>query len=332
MFCAPLIVLTCVALGDDSARQRAARIENMTAEQKEELLRKKQRFEELSKEDQDRLRVLHEAIARDPQAQQLEETAKRFNRWLATLSSPQRAALLDIQDPQERIARIKEVMQQQQEQRFRDFLPTLSQEDREAVRNWLSDKWLADFVMRHEEAVAKNMSREVRDRLNDLPQDDPRRREMLMGSWKMQYARNEPETPVPNQPAIDELLASLSAETRQQLTQPPMDEQRQARVRELVRAAVWSRSPPQVTREELLKFYEGMKSDDPRRERLEGREGDDLYRELMRMWSVERMDRWRKGGAGPPGPRGGTGEPPGGKILIKRRPDDGEPPPPPPRP
>lgn len=292
----------------DTSQDRAAKLQSLTPEKKEELLRKKQRFDNLNQEDQDRLRKLHEDIAADPHSQALEQTATRYNQWLATLTSPQRAALLTIQNPQERIARIKELMQQQAEQRFREFLPNLPDEDRQVV-----NKWVGDFVTAHEDEIRNQMRPEWREKLAEARDHEARRRDLAM-SWAFRYRRKEPGTPVPTAEDFDRLLGGLSAQTRREMNQTATaPKERQALLEELVRGATISRYFPPVSRDELLKFYSDMKPDDPRRERLEPLEGDALYRELMRTYATERFGG---PGPGPPGMRGGPfggrgGGPPG---------------------
>jgi hypothetical protein len=316
---------------DDSA-ENAARLEKLSPEEKEALLKKKRRFDDLSEPEKSQLRELHRGIMSDADAEALSETVVRYNRWLRSLDPPQRADLLDIRDPAERIAKIKELMQQQEERRFREFIRDeaahLSSEDKETFF-----RWFGDFVMRHQESIVRHLPRELRDRLSSLPDEIARRRELMRG-WSIQYSRHENDTPVPSQNDIDQLLAKLSAEARKPFASA---DTRAARVIEFMRAAAFSRLVPQVTRDELLKFYAGMKSDDPRRERLEGREGDELLNELRRMWV---MDRWRERGGSMNSSRGGFPGPPpgrgGGPRLDDQSPPprDGRPPPdgPPPRP
>ena len=288
---------------------KAARLEKMPAEQKEELSRKKQRFEGLAASEQERLRGLHAAIASDPRKSELEDTVQRYNQWLATLTSPQRAALLTIQDPQERIARIKELIQLQAEQRFHAFLPNLPDDDRKVTY-----KWVGDFVTKHAAQIRQHMPREWQDRLTGL--DEEARRRELARTWSWRYRRQEPGAATPTKEEFAQLFTSLSAETRQWIEQTSQstdakqtDDQRQARLVELIRAATFSRFFPSVSREELLKFYTAMKADDPRRERLEPLEGESLYRELRTMYFAERFGG-PSGQRGPPRPGGGPPGPP----------------------
>ena len=75
----------------------------MTPDQKQELRRKKFRFDELSAEEQQHLRELHHSIVTDPNAEELVDTVTRYNRWLANLDASERSDLLDIKEPEKRI-------------------------------------------------------------------------------------------------------------------------------------------------------------------------------------------------------------------------------------
>src|SRR5436309_2734094 len=137
---------------DDDYAQSAARLEKMTADQKDDLRRKKSRFDALSPAEQQKLRELHASIASDPSSKELLETVKSYNRWLATLDSVERSTLLDIKDPEERIARIKTLMQQQEERRFREFAGNLPEEDRIAVY-----KWLGEWAVAHADEIREQL-------------------------------------------------------------------------------------------------------------------------------------------------------------------------------
>src|SRR5206468_12011498 len=144
-----------VARADDSYAENAARLEKMTADQKEDLRRKKLRFDGLSSDEQQKLRDLHASITSDSSSQELLETVKSYNRWLATLDSSERSTLLDIKDPQQRIARIKELMQQQEERRFRDYAGNLPEEDRSAIY-----KWLSEWAVAHADEIREQLPRD----------------------------------------------------------------------------------------------------------------------------------------------------------------------------
>jgi hypothetical protein len=341
-----------VARGQETYSERVERLAKMSDEEKIELQHKKERFDELSKETQEKLRALHVSITSDAKARELEETVKRYNQWLASLESPQRAFLLSIQNPKERITRIKELMQQQEERRFREFTQNLPEEDRKTI-----SKWLEEFVSRHAEEIRNRLPDDMKKRVDEVPEES--RRGELLRAWQQARMRDR-NLPYPSVEETKELIPLLSPAAQSRVTAAPsastdpsqtQDQVEHGRIVDLIRAVNFSRMFPHVSNEELLKFYQAMKSDDWRRERLEGLEKDKLYDELRRMWNSERYAKrggpggQRGGPGGPGGPRGEGGpRPPDGRGGFRpedrrdgkgfggKRPPDGKefPPPPPP--
>ena len=343
-----LVALACVgalvlggkiASGDESDEQKAARITQMSDEQKAELLGKKERFESLTEAEKSRLVGLHKAVSSEPNALKLEETIRRYNRWLSNLSSGQRAAILKIADPQQRIVKIKELMEQQEKDRFTLFVEEeVTKPDRDAIYAWVED-----FVAKNAQKIMHKLPEQSRERLDRIP-DEVERRRQLLGTWSWHLRRRDPDMPMPKKSDFDELFAKLSPEARTRVNALTKADTRDQRLTDLMRAAIVSRNYTPPTRDELVRFYAGMPSDDPRRERLEGLERDNLYEELKRMYNAERFGfRYGRGGRGQgpgPGPRGDggefRGERPDGKggmkvkIIEGKRPPPGEFPPPPP--
>jgi hypothetical protein len=60
-----IVGLAAVAWADSHA-ERAQKLAKLTADEKEELLRKKERFDKLEPEEQERLRKLHESLSKSP--------------------------------------------------------------------------------------------------------------------------------------------------------------------------------------------------------------------------------------------------------------------------
>jgi hypothetical protein len=326
--------LSVSVAADDSYARNAARLEEMTPEQKEELARKKAQFDVLTAAEKQHLRDIHAAITADPNAKELSETATKYARWLAALDPAERAPLLDIQDPKQRIARIKEIMQQQEERRFRFYAGNLPEEDRKAIYKWL-DEWM----LANESEIRERAPRDSRQRIDEAPDADARRR-ALIEAWQRgrqrlapgpdDYAELFKRLSTETQKYVESLVATtLAAEPEKDRTPARHQELRQQRLESLVQTARFSRFSSPVSMDELLKFYHAMKPDDPRRERLEGKEGEELRRELQRMYNWEHMvGRGPGPGPGPGGrgfgmPPGPWGPPPGmrgdGRSL---RPDD----------
>ncbi|HEX5105162.1 MAG TPA: hypothetical protein VFV87_15185, partial [Pirellulaceae bacterium] len=125
----------------DTPAERAASLSKLSPDQKEELLRKKQRFDALDPAEQQRLRELHAALSAGADAEQLHTTAVRYANWLKGLQPGERAEVLSL-PADKRIVRIREIVSQQERQRFRD-LSNLPPNDQEFVYQWL-DKFVAD--------------------------------------------------------------------------------------------------------------------------------------------------------------------------------------------
>jgi hypothetical protein len=287
----------------ESEAERAERLRNMTAEQKEDLLRKKEHFDKLEGGDaeRERLRALHASIAAAENSSELQSTLSRYHAWLGTLSSSQRAEVRDL-PADKRIARIKELVRQQEMQRFQAFVGNLGESDRQAIF-----KWLGDFVMEHEDEILDQLSRDQRQAIDG--QTDPEIKQRMLG-FQMAIQRQNPKMPTPDREDLNKLLASLTAETLAQIEQAPATEQPE-RVRELVRAAIFSRRIPPVSDEDLRKFYTDLQAE--QRERLEGLEPEEFKRRLTWMYHAEKSGYRSGGGPGRwPGFGGGFG-PPGGR-------------------
>jgi hypothetical protein len=294
-------VLSTVGSAAETEAERAERLKSMTAEQKEELLRKKARFDKLDggEAERERLRTLHASIEASDNNTELQETLKRYHAWLGTLSPIDRDDIRDL-PPEQRIPRIKELLKQQEMQRFQAFVGNLGDDDRQAIF-----KWLGEFVLAHEEEILEQLPNDERRRIRAM--SDPEIKQRMLG-FQMAAQRQNPKMPTPGSEDLNKLLASLTPETLAQIEQAPATEQPE-RVREMVRAAIFSRRIPPVSDEELRKFYTGLQAD--QRERLEGLEPEEFKRRLTWMYHAEKSGY--RGGGGPGrwpgfGPSGRPGE------------------------
>jgi hypothetical protein len=298
---AALVALACsFARAEESSAERAQRLAAMTAEQKDELLRKKQRFDDMEPPDREKLRELHVAIESSPQAPQLQETLTRYHAWLNTLSSLQRSELLSLSDD-ERIGKIKELLRQQELQRFQTFAGNLPERDRDIIY-----RWVAEFIRRHQEELEERLPPDARDRYRAV-RDEASRTRML--AFHLQWRWHEGSQPLPTSEDIGQLVPSLSAEAQAHIKQVQTAEEQHQRVKELARAAIMSHLVPRASEEELRKFYDQLPVE--QRARLEGLEGEEFKRELRKMYNSarfrERGGPWAGWGGGPRGPRSGDG-------------------------
>jgi hypothetical protein len=279
----------------DSYREQRAKLETMSAEEKEQLQRKKERFEALSQSEQERLRELHSAVAATAESDQLLAVMSRYNDWLKTLTSAVRAELLSL-PAEERIKRIKELKQDQEQQRFREFANNLPEQDMNIIYSWIED-----FVGRNESELIKRIPPEFRRRL-EQQRDSAERRKALVTS--LMWRRGDDDSPKPSESDVAELLPKLSEETRKQIDRTTSTEEKLLAVRTLVGAAVLSKVFPPISDEQRQQVFAKLNSVE--RDRLEQMAPDMMRRELTRMYHAEQFrsrEGWRGGPPGPGGPR-----------------------------
>jgi hypothetical protein len=310
----PLVVvlwLTVAVLADTRA-ERAARLTKLTPAEKEDLLRKKERFEKLEPAERDRLRHLHESLSAVPDADQLHGVLERYSNWLKGLNSAQRSEILDM-PPDERIARIKELVRIQEGIRFRDFVDySLPAADQELIY-----KWLEKFVAENEKEILDSI-RDDRDRrwVREIKDDQARRRHLIM---RLPHRWGNSRMPFPSKEEIQEMIAKLSEMTRVAIDKAQDANERQARANQLVGAAIGSIVIPHVNEAELLSFYAALPAD--KRAPLENLDSEELRMSLRKLWRAEKLrEQWGgRGGSRPPGGDGPRGR--GGPL-----PDFGQPP------
>jgi hypothetical protein len=318
-------------------------IEARSAEEKKALLEKKVRFDSLPVDEQNRLRELNTAITSSAHGQQLQSTLDRYHEWLKSLSTKQRADLLEL-PADKRIERIKELKIEQERARLRDLggkqLPEI---DVDAIFNWLDE-----FMKQHEDKYLERLREDDRKKLID--QDEVSRRRSLMRHIIMRGPRND--FPMPMREDFDRLLPTLSAATRAALESAKTPEEKQQVARQWIFSAMISKVLPAASEEDLRKVFNELPSD--QRERLERKSPEEVKRELTwrfhwKQWpGRDGREGWRGPGSGfGPGPRpggpgggttgqgpagpGGPGRGPGGDRPKRPEPSDGERPPPPPR-
>lgn len=132
---AATLALTCLvsrASAEETLEERRARVEQMDADQKEQLLQNYQRFVRLDEAERERLRKLHNDLETAPDAADLRNVLQRYNDWLSDLKENQRAEILSA-PPEERLKRIESMRAAQKKQEgFR-----LGATDVEVMRSWV---------------------------------------------------------------------------------------------------------------------------------------------------------------------------------------------------
>jgi hypothetical protein len=282
---------------EESPAERRARVKNLSPEAKEELRLKEERFANLSESERQRLRSLHEELSKCDDSARLQGVLERYHAWLATLSSTERAKLLDL-PADERIKRIKKTMEEQEEQRFRDLarVEKLSPADQEAI-----GKWLESFIDAHQAEILAATQEQWRP-----SEGSAGYRMALTFQLLWHWTSEDSKMPKPSAEEVNDLVASLSPEARKPFEAKHEPGVKTKLVQEWVRAAIVSRRMPlPVSTETLLKFYKEELSDQER-ERLDNLPNERWQDELRRAYTRRYGQRGWPGRGG----RGGRGGPP----------------------
>jgi hypothetical protein len=286
------LVLTAWA---DTPAERTKRLADLSPEQKEDLLRKKQRFDALDDAERQRLRELHAELSAAPDAAQLQGVLVRYSNWLKALQPTLRAEVTNVKLPAEkRIERIKEIVREQETKRFSEFVRfNLPPEDLDAIYQWL-DRFVEEKERKIMDAIHDDRDRR---RIRDIDDDRARRRTLIT---RLAFRRPDSKMPFPSKDDIHQMVAGLSEATRKELNQTQDADVREGRAYELVFAAIGSIAFPPPSEEELRKFFAQLPAE--RRSPLENLDPDELQSTLRQMW---RMEQFRERGGPPRGSWGG---------------------------
>jgi len=284
--------------GQDRAGQDLA---GLSPAEKKELQGKQERFYRLDPQAQDEMRQLHDDLARAADAPRLQAVLTRYSRWLQTLSSGQRADLLSL-PPDERVAEIKRLLQQQTASRMRSYVPRkLADDDLQAIANWVEQ-----MVQRREPEILQRWPM-FKERLDGMV--DAKRRTQTL-AFMVQRAGLQRDWLKPTLDEIESLRTALSAEAQQELDKAKAEGRLPELAEAWMRAAMFSRlAGPPVDPEQLRRFFkEDLKPEE--REYLESLPPERMQAELVRMYVSHRFRRdgfpdWpgiRKQGGGLRGP------------------------------
>jgi hypothetical protein len=233
-------------------------IAQLSINERQELLRNQERFNELTTAEQQRLRTLHEELVADPASATLYGVLERYHEWLKTLSPEQRAELADL-SAAPRIDRIAKLLakqkeeQQRKQQRFTGGEP-LPPEDVQVIFDWFEE-----LVQRHRDELLASMPANRRADVEKLDETGKKRALMFVA---LRRWRNEP---IPlGVDDFDRLVTRLSPTAREQLEKADTPQRKRHLAREWlfqVMASRWGsmsvrRSLASIASEELERFFQ----------------------------------------------------------------------------
>jgi hypothetical protein len=332
------------ARAEETLAERKARIAAMSAAEKEELRRKKDRFDKFDEEKQIKLRNVREQIASDPNSDQLLAVMERYRTWLTTLTALERDELRGLQG-QARVERIKELMEKQRDQRIREATRgvAFSREERERVYRWLDS-----YFKSHEKELLDALPAEAR-KDTERRKGTPFFHMMLFSQW-MRHDGSKKPLPLDEKEIekLKQVLPPKAQELFDKATDPLAKREIAHRLilASLPRFGGWPsrgrhdprrsggpswRPGPRISQESLQKFFENELSDEERRD-VTQHSGESMHRELMRLYFKKKFGSRRGGdrrGPGPPGDRrperrgGEAGPPKRDRPPGRRGPDEG---------
>ena len=139
---------------DEDLPSRRRQIANMSLDEKEQLLRSEVRFTSLSPEEQRSVWRLHQDLQNDPERERLRAIMHDYYEWLKPLS-PLRWEMLAEMEPDQRVASVKKLLQEEQR---REGGRRPGRKDMEAV--W---KWMSDCALQHAAALLPELPKAQRE-------------------------------------------------------------------------------------------------------------------------------------------------------------------------
>ncbi|HUE71607.1 MAG TPA: hypothetical protein VMP01_12045 [Pirellulaceae bacterium] len=284
---------------------RAGQVAKLRPEEKAKLIQRNERFLALSPAEQDRLRKFHEKISSASESQQLVTALGRYSQWLKTLTPQQQAELVGL-SIDERLAKIREIQQDQVKAHFWQLAWQLERDDLEMIYAWMED-----LVWRHQLAILARLDSNSTARFYRTIDPGAQRGLLLLYVFGQRGTQASELLPAAAAEDFAQLAARLPASLQLQLSAQKTDEERRDLIITCARVAFWSRhAPPLPSDEELRRYFATLDAADV--ERLEKMDPQQMKRELTRMYQFRRPRGGRgRGSEGFGDPGRGFGSPQG---------------------
>lgn len=262
----------------DELDDRLKKLTTMSAEEKDALIRKKERFDRLSAPEQQRMRTLHEAIENHQEGNRLKAVLTRYNEWLKTLPTADRTRLLGL-PADERIKQIK-LLQQQQVQKNYGLLGENQTPPGDLGKLF---RWANAYVRRHEREILAGLPQQYREQ---YLRADPRRRQRMLlfaAIGLMGRRRSGQRMPQPTAEEMEQLNDALSPQAKKILEHESDAARRIILVQRWLQVALLARLAPPISIDELQRFFNDDLND-TERERLDQLSPDQRQRQLRRLY------------------------------------------------
>ncbi len=269
---------------DDEIDERRAEIERMTPLERQHLRRNQERFAKYSLDDQGRMLRLLDDLDRDPHEDELRRVMIRYHEWLDTLALSARAELTDL-SPDERIAKIKDLKQQQTTDRDRERQEAPSEQDLQ----WIVRR-VEEFGWQNRQALLGTLSPARQQYIEGLDEAKQRRALLWLAVHQSQTG-NKAKLPQWDAQAMGELFAQLSVGAQHRLAALNSEKEKQKLIGTWMQTALRHRvetggirqTLPPVEVAELQRFFRDELSSQ-QREWMLPLARDQRHRLLLRMY------------------------------------------------
>jgi hypothetical protein len=253
-----LLAVLCLVLGASEDSQVRSQINQMTDQQKRQLLEKTKIFQNLGELEQQRMRDLHQQLQDAPDREILVDVMKQYSEWLRRIpSETQRTNLLSM-PVKERVEAIRRIQREKQESDVRELSSNqLGLEDSRVISLWLNKllKTYGAEIAESEQDVIRRLRQSQRVWLSRMP-DSLQRDRVLAATLVNQVCRSENPliSVIPVADELKELVGQLSERGRELYQAAAEQEQRQQLLARWAFVAAL-RSMSTVSEEELARFY-----------------------------------------------------------------------------
>jgi hypothetical protein len=284
-------------VGNRSEESLITHIKSLNPSDQYELQRKYERFLDLPPPEQKRLRQLHEQIQQDPNADELRSVMDHYYQWYKLLPSYSRSDLTSLSTAEERINWIKNRLEAD-----KSTITNRPPPGKDSDKLWA---WMEAYANKHEKSFIETLHQWLNNALSKMTLA-ARHRAVMWMMW--QRPPGGPNTTTQLSDAdFGDLRSGFTSETQKLLEAKPQSEQFhiiQNWARYLLRQKFGSNMRELVDDKELADFFE-KKLDDADRDQLMNLSGDEMQRELLRLYIMQnRLPEMRdhRPGEFPPGP------------------------------
>ncbi len=282
---------------DDELDERRAEIERMTPLERQHLRRNQEHFARYSHDEQRRMLRLHDELDRDPHEDELRRVMARYHEWLDTLALSVRAELSDLPSD-ERLAKIKELKQQQTAERAQELQEAPTQQDLQLIV-----RRIEEYGWQNRQALLGTLSPARQQYLAGLDETKLRRAMLWLAvhSWQ---PGGKFKLPHWDDHDAAELRGQLSTAAQHKLASLSSDKEKQKMIGTWLQTALRHRvetggirqNLPAIDQAELQRFFrEELTSE--QREQMLPLARDQRHRLLLRMYFLptERLAQLRPG-------------------------------------